>query len=95
MMKYEPRDFSKDNFSFTERSTDIDKRSIGSVILPIPGGIQDGQAVTWGESSMSPLDMAKANIALTTVLDGPGKGVEELGNMARNVAGAFGDIKMH
>ena len=91
MMKYEPRDFSKDNFSFTERSTDIDKRSIGSVILPIPGGIQDGQAVTWGESTMSPIDMAKANFALTTVLDGPGKGVEELGNMARNVAGAFGD----
>ena len=91
MMKYEPRDFSKDNFSFTERSTDIDKRSIGSVILPIPGGIQDGQAVTWGESTMSPIDMAKANFALTTVLDGAGAAVGELGQMAKNVAGAFGD----
>ena len=94
MMKYEPKKFNKDSFSFTERShkeKDTDSRSIGSVILPIPGGIQDGQAVTWGESSMSPLDMAKANIALTAVSDGLGQAVTETGNMARNIASSFGD----
>ena len=93
MMKYEPRDFSKEKFSFTERSTDIDKRSIGSVILPIPGGIQDGQSVQWGESNMSPLDMAKANIAMTAVSRGLGAGVEAAGTAAQNLAGAFGDNK--
>ena len=93
MMKYEPRDFSKESFSFTERSTDIDKRSIGSVILPIPGGIQDGQSVQWGESNMSPLDMAKANIAMTTVSKGLGAGVGAAGDAANTLAGAFGDNK--
>ena len=93
MMKYEPRDFSKDSFSFTERSTDIDKRSIGSVILPIPGGIQDGQAVTWGESSMSPIDMAKANIALSTVKGGGEGFVDSVGNTATTLSNAFGANK--
>ena len=93
MMKYEPKDFDKEKFSFTERSTDIDKRSIGTVILPIPGGIQDGQSVSWGESSMSPLDMTKANIAMTTVSKGLGAGVEEAGDAATNLAGAFGENK--
>tara|TARA_Y100001963_G_scaffold156361_1_gene249758 strand:- start:785 stop:2119 length:1335 start_codon:yes stop_codon:yes gene_type:complete len=94
MMKYEPKKFSKDSFSFTERShkeKDTNNRSIGSVILPIPGGIQDGQSVTWGESSMSPIDMAKANIALTGVTEGLGAAAAETGNMARNIASSFGD----
>ena len=93
MMKYEPKKFSKDSFSFSERSTDTDKRSIGSVILPIPGGIQDGQSVTWGESSMTPIDMAKANAALTGVTKGLGEMVGEIGNMAGNLAGAVDDNK--
>ena len=93
MMKYEPKDFDKEKFSFTERSTDIDKRSIGSVILPIPGGIQDGQSVSWGESSMSPLDMTKANIAMTAVSKGLGAAVKETGDSATNLADAFGENK--
>ena len=93
MMKYEPKKFSKDSFSFSERSTDTNKRSIGSVILPIPGGIQDGQSVTWGESTMTPIDMAKANAALTGVTKGLGEMASEIGNMAGNLAGAVDDNK--
>ena len=92
MMKYEPKKMTK-NFSMSERSTEIDKRSIGSVILPIPGGIQDGQAVTWGGQSMSPLDMALANVALTTVGEGPGAGVGKAGDLAKNIAKDFGANK--
>ena len=90
-MKYAPRDFNDENFSFSER--DLNRQSIGAVILPIPGGIQDGQSVTWGESSMTPIDMAKANLALTGVTGGIGKMAEGAGNMARNVASSFGDNK--
>ena len=93
MMKYQPKKFNKDSFSFTERSTDTDKRSIGSVILPIPGGIQDGQSVNWGGTSMSPIDMAKANAALTGVTKGLGAMASEVGNMAGNLAGAVDDNK--
>ena len=93
MMKYEPKKFETKTFSMGDRSTDTNKRSIGSVILPIPGGIQDGQAVTWGGQTMTPLDMALANVALTTVGEGPGAGVAEAGNQAKKIAGAFGDNK--
>ena len=92
MLKYEPRDFDDKSFSFKKR-TDTNKRTIGTVILPIPGGIQDGQSVNFGGSSMTPLDMAKANIALTTVSEGFTAGITEAGQAAQNVAGAFGDNK--
>ena len=92
MLKYEPRDFDDKSFSFKKR-TDTNKRTIGTVILPIPGGIQDGVGVRYGDSSMTPLDMAKANIALTTVSEGVTAGITEAGRAAQTVAGAFGDNK--
>ena len=92
MLKYEPRDFDDKSFSFKKR-TDTNKRTIGTVILPIPGGIQDGVGVGYGDSRMTPLDMAKANIALTTVSEGVTAGISAAGQAAQNVAGAFGDNK--
>ena len=89
MLSYKPKKFDNQSFSFADRNTE--REALGTVILPIPGGIQDGQNVQWGGQSMTPLDMAKANIALTTVLDGPGKAVAKTGDMARNIAGAMGD----
>ena len=89
MLSYKPKKFDDQSFSFADRNTE--RESLGTVILPIPGGIQDGQNVQWGGQSMTPLDMAKANIALTTVLDGPGKAVAKTGDMAKNIAGAMGD----
>ena len=93
MMKYEPKDFDDEKFSFKDRSIDVDKRSIGTVILPIPGGIQDSTAVTWGGQTMTPLDMAVANVALEGVTGGPGKMVDAVGNNAMKIAEGFGDNK--
>ncbi len=92
MLKYEPRDFDDKTFSFKKRS-DTNKRTIGTVILPIPGGIQDGQSVGYGDSRMTPLDMAKANIALSTVADGFGAGVEAAGDAVTNLSNAMGENK--
>ena len=89
MMKYQPKDFDDEKFSFKDRSTDTDKRSIGTVILPIPGGIQDSTAVTWGGQTMTPLDMAMANVALEGVRGGPGKMVDEISNQATKIASNF------
>ena len=91
MMKYAPKDFDDENFSFSER--DIDRTSIGSVILPIPGGIQDGQSVNWGGSTMTPLDMVKADIAMSAVSEGLGAGVRTAGTAAQNLAKGFGPNK--
>ena len=92
MLKYEPRDFDNKSFSFKKR-TDTNKRTIGTVILPIPGGIQDAQSVSFGDSKMTPLDMAKANIALTTVSEGVTAGIGAAGDAATNLAASFGDNK--
>ncbi len=89
MMKYAPKDFNEDKFSFSERN--IDRKSIGSVVLPIPGGIQDGQSVNWGGSTMTPLDMVKADIAMSAVSEGLGQGVAKAGDAAQNLAGAMGE----
>ena len=93
MMKYEPRAFDEKHFAFKQRSNDFKGRTIGTVVLPIPGGIQDSQAVTWGGQTMTPLDMALANVVLTTVEGGPGEGVSEVGRQANKVAESFGDNK--
>ena len=93
MLQYKAKKFNSDNFSFSGRGKLTDRESIGTVILPIPGGIQDSQQVNWGGQSMTPLDMAKANIALTGVRDGFSAAISETGNMANNIASSFGDNK--
>tara|TARA_B100000131_G_scaffold238376_1_gene230557 strand:- start:377 stop:1147 length:771 start_codon:yes stop_codon:yes gene_type:complete len=91
MLQYKPKKFNSDNFSFSGRGELAKRESIGTVFLPIPGGIQDSQNVNWGGQSMTPLDMAKANIALTGVRDGFDAAITETGNMAKNIASAMGD----
>ncbi len=53
---------------------DSDRQSIGTVILPIPGGIQDSQQVSWNQDTMNPMQLALANIALSGITEGLGKG---------------------
>ena len=52
---------------------DPDRKTIGTVILPVPGGIQDSQQVTWTKDTINPMQLALANIALDTI----GKSVKE------------------
>ena len=60
------------NLGVAER--DMDRQSIGTVILPIPGGIQDSQQVTWNEDRINPLQLALANVALSGIAEGLGEG---------------------
>ena len=46
------------------------KEMIGSVTLPVPGGISDTNAVDWGSGTMNPIQAAAANFALKTLQDG-------------------------
>ena len=52
---------------------DPDRKTIGTVILPVPGGIQDSQQVSWTQDTINPMQLALANIALDTI----GKSVKE------------------
>lgn len=41
-----------------------DRNKIGSVVLPIPGGIREDNTVDWGEGKMNPIEAAMAKIGL-------------------------------
>ena len=58
------------------------RKSIGSVILPIPAGIRDEKGAEWGGKSMSAIDIAKADIALTAIMDGVEPGLDTVGEYA-------------
>jgi len=61
MLKYEPKKVQ--GFGFSDRSA-TSGRTIGTVTLPIPGGISDSNACDWGDDRMGPLQLAAAGIAL-------------------------------
>ena len=51
------------------------RSSIGTVVLPIPGGIADQNKCDWGSSSATALDIAKANFAKSAIFDGLSEGM--------------------
>ena len=88
MLKYAPKGTSGSSstgFEFGDREG-MDKRIIGTTILPIPGGITNDTAVNWGSDSMTPLQLALSQIALTTIESGFGPGVDEAAAQATKVA---------
>lgn len=76
MIKYQPRGFSGFTVGTRGEPGKGDRTSIGTVMLPIQGGIRDTNAVQYGSENMNPFDIAKANIALSTILKG-GEGLSQ------------------
>ena len=62
---------------------DPDRQTIGTVILPVPGGIQDSQSVSWNKDEMDPMKLALANIALTGIEEGIAAGAQRGGEQGR------------
>ena len=95
MMKYEPKEIvgamEKGSLGLSDRKKD--RKSIGTVILPIPGGIQDQQQVSWGQDTMDAAAIALSDIALSAITEGIGAGVDAAGNALKNVANDGGDTK--
>jgi hypothetical protein len=91
MVKYSPRKFKSGEGTINpiqERRKITDELIIGSVYLPIPGGITDTNAVTWGSDSMDPIQSALANIAMQAI----GGGGEPAAN---STAGTVTDISQN
>ena len=92
MLKYSPKafDLTKINISgFGEREQD--RKAIGVVTLPIPNGIIDSNAVTWGGDSMNAGEAVLANVALTTIKQGFSAGAGVIANTAP--AAGTNDVK--
>ena len=85
MMKYEPKDVATGDAGITFTDRNIDRRSIGSVLLPIPGGISDGNSVSWNSEDMDPIALAKGKIALKTIMEGNEGLTDSAGDIANTL----------
>ena len=86
MLEYVPKDFNQSGqFGFSNRDKPEDRNPIGTVILPIPGGIQDNNSVSWAGQNMNALQAGLANIALNTIE----RGVEGAGDSSKAVLDAL------
>ena len=94
MLEYKPKQREDDpegtgNLSgWKDRGPLKNRKSIGTVMLPIPGGITSTDNVQWGGDKMDPAQTAMANIALTGIQEGLGKGVDELAKSTQAAVGS-------
>ena len=90
ILKYDPRSFnlaSNENLSgFGDRSAPS-TRSIGTIYLPIPGGISDTNSVDWGDDSMDPFAAVLAQTALQSMSKGLSEGAGVLAAAANAATG--------
>jgi len=95
--EYIPQEFSTSSgggvYASNARRNAGGRKSIGSVILPIPAGIQDAKTVKWGEGEMNAMDIAKADIALTGIMDGIKPGLDKVGDYANVIKNNPDDAK--
>ena len=56
------------------------------VLLPIPGGIQDGNNASWGEGRMDATQIAAANIAIGAMTEGAAGFEGAVGDTAKSIA---------
>ena len=67
-------------------------RSKGTVTLPIQSGIKDQNAAAWGPDEMTAGDIAKAGVALKTIMEGGGGFSESIGTLANQAVGSSEDL---
>ena len=93
MLEYKPKQRednpSPNNLSgWKDRGPLQNRKAVGTVMLPIPGGITSTDNVQWGGDKMDPAQTAMANIALTGIQEGLGKGVDELAKSTQAAVGS-------
>ena len=90
MMKYEPKRFTE-NLSFSDRSSD--RSIIGTVMLPIPAGIQDQNSCSWGPGNMDAVQAATSDFAKATIGGGVEGAKGSIGKTAAGISKGSGDVK--
>ena len=94
MLSYEKRSASEGTGqlgSFPERSN-YTSRTIGRVILPIPGGISDTNSVSWGSDNLYAAQKAATDLAQTLITKGAGAGTALIEQQAEQASASSGEI---
>lgn len=68
-----------------------DREIIGTIVLPIPGGIQDSNTVSWSRGEINPFESAVAGIVATAV--GGGDAGAAAGTQLEGVAKSKSDVR--
>jgi len=96
VLKYEARKLNESGNeglgSFGERSN-YTSRTIGTVFLPIQGGISDANAVTWGSDSLTAIEKSFADIANAFIEKGGDAAANVTGDKLEGSAANSGEIK--
>ena len=95
MVKYVPSDIDmKSGFGInTDERNSGEREILGTVILPIPGGISDNNQVSWGSQSMNNIEVAAAQFALNTISAGREGAELATENIVAAVGGSNNDLK--
>ena len=94
MMEYVPKKLGGEAGQFGGAQRTTSGRSIGRVVLPIPGGINDSNQVNWASGEMNAGQMALAQIALTGITEGLTEAGKEARTQINKALGAgAGDVK--
>ena len=75
MLEYSPKKIgiqgdTKNLSGIGERAKN--RKKLGSIILPIPGGIMDANIVSWGADTMDPMAAAMANVSYAALVENRG-----------------------
>ena len=96
MLKYVPSDISLQDGNFgvnNERRNSGERETMGTVILPIPGGIKDDNRVSWSDGKANAAQLALANLALNTIAkggEGASAAIGDIVDVLRSDAGNTG-----
>ena len=87
ILKFEPKKVSGLSFAARSRASDgsvFTERILGSVFLPVPNAVNDANSCSWGQDTMNAAQIAASDIAMKTITEGAGAGM----NSAQDVKDA-------
>ena len=93
MMEYIPKQLGPNNGQMAAGDRTRNRKSIGKVVLPIPGGINDSNTTDWASGSMNAGQMALAKVALTGITKGMKAMGSEIQNIVSDVGASKEDVK--
>ena len=95
MLEYSPKGFASGSAANLSGigSRKKNRKGLGSVILPIPGGIRDANLASWGGDNMDPVAVGMANVALSTIMEGVAAGGSAVADAFKGAAANSADIK--
>ena len=101
MLEFKPRKVKNVGLlgGFEDRKKNRQANNIGTVILPVPAGIQDQNQAGWGAGRINPIQAAGVNFAMTAFNEGFGAAMgntaDKLGKLGDNTGALKDGVKAY